>query len=194
MAAFPIYGVATKEFMEREWRVNGIWSTIFTHHFPPAFAIDSFMISPEAYPNPQTTQGRQADLLVSQWRQVGNDLLSRPVLCYEGKGGGATETLDTAREQLQNWLKNAGVKSGQYCWAVAAKGLQVKFWRWNPHNSEERRLEPVELARDPLGNVAGINVIDGDPDSRQAYDLVVDGIQDNRNVIDLIVYMSQNIG
>jgi hypothetical protein len=132
----------TQEYVANEARVNGIFNSVLSQHFPA----NKFLINPEAYPNYSDTTGLKADLLVSGMSWEKGLVRFMPVIAYEGKGGGGDEW-DRIREHLGNWiaLSNTGRKT---MWAMGARGDEVKFWRYDSRNPEGALVTPQE--RDKL--------------------------------------------
>jgi hypothetical protein len=145
-------------FYDVEWRVKGLWNAVLTQFWLPApfNAGGWYLISPEAYPNPASTQDHRADLAINGVLAPApgavHATLSSPLLSFEAKGAADADTFADIMTQIHTWCNAAPqIIAGSPCWCIGAKGQNVKFWVYSvgPGNGTANAMIPVRVV---LGN------------------------------------------
>jgi hypothetical protein len=102
---FPDLGHAIRaSFMKDEANVNGVWNSVLSHFFSKS----EYIIAPEYWTGGHTLRGDLVVLSVSATQE-------KPVLAFEGKKSGATETTwHAAVEQVKGYCHSHVAKRGKW--------------------------------------------------------------------------------
>ncbi|KAI1169650.1 hypothetical protein F4777DRAFT_572340 [Nemania sp. FL0916] len=139
---FPNLGHAVRAtFMEDEANVNGVWNSVLSHFFP----MSEYIIAPEYWTREHTLRGDLVVLRVSA-TQV------KPVLAFEGKKSGATETTwHAAVEQVKGYCNSNIYKKGGSTFGIVAAGTKFMFVRW-----DGAQLYRLSTALNDIENTTGL--------------------------------------
>ena len=103
-----------------------------------------FIVEPEAECQ---RMSQKTSLFVSSMDQ---NYTPWPRLAFEGKGGGApTSSWENIQKQMLNYMaQRLGSGAGQACWCIAARGNEVKFWRYTTRFIGSQRMVPIAFMDD----------------------------------------------
>lgn len=148
----------------------------------PNHALD-FVAAPEV---PPTAGGSdRVDLLIRHYTYAGNNthvIDDVPVLLFEGKRA-TGDNFDEVRSQLVRYLDSPG-KQYDTCWAIGARGTQVKFYRY-VHNRRDPKMRPWKVSNRGVPEEVDI-------DSRDSYVFEVTQWNDadhTKSFVPIIEYM-----
>ncbi|EIW74790.1 hypothetical protein CONPUDRAFT_159570 [Coniophora puteana RWD-64-598 SS2] len=117
-------------FLKDEGSVNGVWNAILQQCYPTGTDV-KYLVNPEL----RIQEDSRPDLLVRSFTYTGNTATAIPVLVFEGKGSDGEDWL-RIESQLSTYMGKLPLAESQKCWAIGAKGKEMKLWRYYKANGD----------------------------------------------------------
>jgi len=132
--------------MKDEGSVNGVWNAVLHQSYPTANL--QYVIAPEL----RIHDTSRTDLIVHSFAYTGDGAKATPFLLFEGKGSGG-DTWERIESQLSTYLETL-LSGSQKCWAIGARGKDMKLWRFHKANADHKKFLPWRVDKNTAKEVA----------------------------------------